>query len=352
MDAPPPSCWPSSNATISPSQSVGTLRVGDQQLIEIAKALSLEAEILIMDEPTSALTESEVARLFRVIDRLRERGVTILYISHKMDEVFRLADRITVLRDGRLGRDRGPRRNHAPRHDAPDGRPRDRRDRSRRAALGRRRGARSPESFAPLAGPCPGLAAEGHQFHPAPRRDSGHRRLDGGRADRAAGMPVRLGSRNAAAARFCSNGKPAMFHHPAEAKRAGIALVTEDRKRLGLFPHMNVGENITICTLREAATAGWLSTGRRQRMAEQMVARSERENRRASATAITSLSGGNQQKCIIGRWLLAKPQVLLLGRSHARHRRRRQGRALSPDGPALPRRPGHHRHLAANCRSC
>ena len=88
--------------TISPRQQVGTLRVGDQQLIEIAKALSLEADILIMDEPTSALTETEVARLFRVIERLRKRGVTMLYISHKLDEVFRLADRISVLRDGRL----------------------------------------------------------------------------------------------------------------------------------------------------------------------------------------------------------------------------------------------------------
>ena len=83
-------------------QLVRELRVGDQQLIEIAKALSLETDILIMDEPTSALTESEVARLFRVIGRLRERGVTVLYISHRMDEVFRLADRIAVLRDGRL----------------------------------------------------------------------------------------------------------------------------------------------------------------------------------------------------------------------------------------------------------
>src|SRR5690606_35128241 len=80
---------------------VSSLRVGDQQLIEIAKALSLRAEILIMDEPTSALTETEVARLYRVIERLRARGVTILYISHKMDEVFRLSDRISVLRDGR-----------------------------------------------------------------------------------------------------------------------------------------------------------------------------------------------------------------------------------------------------------
>src|SRR6516225_3302772 len=89
---------------VSPRQLVRELRVGDQQLIEIAKALSLETDILIMDEPTSALTESEVARLFRVIGRLRQRGVTILYISHKMDEIFRLADRITVLRDGKLVR--------------------------------------------------------------------------------------------------------------------------------------------------------------------------------------------------------------------------------------------------------
>src|SRR4051812_48869001 len=88
--------------TFDPRTPAGALRVGDQQLIEIAKAVSLESEILIMDEPTSALTETEVERLYRVIARLRQRGVTILYISHKMDEVFRLADRITVLRDGRL----------------------------------------------------------------------------------------------------------------------------------------------------------------------------------------------------------------------------------------------------------
>src|SRR6266542_3898985 len=86
---------------VPPGELVRELRVGDQQLVEIAKALSLETNVLIMDEPTSALTESEAARLFRVIARLRQRGVTILYISHKMDEVFRLADRVTVLRDGR-----------------------------------------------------------------------------------------------------------------------------------------------------------------------------------------------------------------------------------------------------------
>ena len=90
------------DSNISPRAFVSTLRIGDQQLVEITKAISLNAEILIMDEPTSALTESEVARLYGVIEQLRKRGVTILYISHKMDEVFRLADRITVLRDGQF----------------------------------------------------------------------------------------------------------------------------------------------------------------------------------------------------------------------------------------------------------
>ncbi len=87
---------------IDPRTRAGALRVGDQQLVEIAKALSLNSRLLIMDEPTSALTESEVARLYRVIDKLQARGTTIVYISHKMDEVFRLSNRITVLRDGRF----------------------------------------------------------------------------------------------------------------------------------------------------------------------------------------------------------------------------------------------------------
>ncbi|MCH7726740.1 MAG: sugar ABC transporter ATP-binding protein, partial [Planctomycetes bacterium] len=87
---------------IPPARLVRELRVGEQQLAEIAKALALETEILIMDEPTSALTETEVDRLFRVIGRLREQGVTILYISHKLDEIFRLSERITVMRDGQI----------------------------------------------------------------------------------------------------------------------------------------------------------------------------------------------------------------------------------------------------------
>ena len=168
-------------------QSAGRFAaVGDQQLIEIAKALSLEAEILIMDEPTSALTETEVARLFRIIAGCAQRGVTILYISHKMDEVFELADRITVLRDGCLVRTVDRTANHAPRSDASDGRPRDRGDASWRCAEGRRAGAGSAEFVAPLARPCSRLAAQEDQFHAPPRRDSWLRGPDGRRPHRIA----------------------------------------------------------------------------------------------------------------------------------------------------------------------
>ncbi|HWA97969.1 MAG TPA: ATP-binding cassette domain-containing protein, partial [Pirellulales bacterium] len=102
MDAAARKLFAELDCAIDPRSPAARLRIGDQQLVEIAKALSIASDVLIMDEPTSALTETEVARLFRVIERLRARGVTILYISHKMDEVFALADSITVLRDGKL----------------------------------------------------------------------------------------------------------------------------------------------------------------------------------------------------------------------------------------------------------
>ncbi len=177
---------------IRPGQPVRELRVGDQQLVEIAKALSLQTNVLVMDEPTSALTEAEVKRLFRVIDRLRERGVTILYISHKMDEVFRLADRITVLRDGRLVKTLDP-DGATPREVIPpDGRPRNRGDRPWRRQDRRRSGPGGPPSLAAAPWRRLSVAASGHQLHAAGRRDRGDCRADGGRTDRVARMPVRL----------------------------------------------------------------------------------------------------------------------------------------------------------------
>jgi ABC-type sugar transport system ATPase subunit len=282
--------------SISPRQLVGTLRVGDQQLIEIAKALSLESDILIMDEPTSALTETEVARLFRIIDRLRKRGVTMLYISHKMDEVFQLADRISVLRDGKLVKT-VTRAEITPREVT-------------HLMVGReientQVGAGRTPGEAVLAVSRLSLAWPGHargwrlkdiSFTLRRGEILGIAGLMG--AGRTELLECLFGAANhPPQGEILLAGKAVRFSHPAEAKAAGVALVTEDRKRLGLFSHFDVGQNITLCTLREVASAGMIN--------------GHRERANASQT-VTQLSGGNQQKCILGRWLLTKPRVLLL----------------------------------------
>jgi ABC-type sugar transport system ATPase subunit len=295
---------------IRPRQLIRELRVGDQQLVEIAKALSLATEILIMDEPTSALAEGEVNRLFRVIDRLRKRGVTILYISHKLDEVFRLADRITVLRDGRrvqtlrrtetnprqvthlmVGREIESVHLEAERH--PGNVVLDVQDLS----LPWREHARAWRlkniSFTLHCGEILGIAGL----------------MGAGRTEL---LECLFGSSpERPLGRILLDGREVKFAHPAEAKRAGIALVTEDRKRLGLFAHMTLRENITMCTLAEVAAAGLVNGGRERGLAQEMVQQLDVRSAGLEA-AITSLSGGNQQKAIIGRWLLVKPKVLLL----------------------------------------
>ncbi len=295
---------------IDPKQPVRDLRVGDQQLVEIAKALSLAAEILIMDEPTSALTEAEVERLFLIIERLRSRGVTILYISHKMDEVFQLSDRITVLRDGKLVStlDRSETNPKEVTH-LLVGREIEEVDLGDSRAPGdvvldvqslylpwtghARQWRLSDISFSLRRGEVLGIAGlmgAGRTelleslFGTSPEPPDGTILLDG--------------------QRVC-------FGHPAEATRAGMALVTEDRKRLGLFSHMTVRDNITICTLQEALSLQFVSRTKEQKLATESIETLGIKTA-GTETAVTNLSGGNQQKCIIARWLRTKPKVLLL----------------------------------------
>jgi ABC-type sugar transport system ATPase subunit len=286
------------------------LRVGDQQLVEIAKALSLRSEIVIMDEPTSALTEAEARRLDRVIAGLRKQGVTILYISHKLDEVFRLADRITVLRDGKRVATRATA------------------ETTRREVthlmVGREIKA------VDLGGPrAPGdvvLSVEGLSLpwpgHARPYRLQDIRfSLRGGEILGVAGLMgagrtellecLFGATTERPTGRIVLDGQPVDFRHPGDAVEAGVAMVTEDRKRLGLFSLLNVRENTTACTLDRAAFAGVINRYREEGLADGIV---NRLNVKAAGleTPITSLSGGNQQKTIIGRWLLTNPRVLLL----------------------------------------
>lgn len=288
----------------------GSLRVGDQQLIEIAKALSLNSRIVIMDEPTSALTETEVERLDRVIARLRQRGTTILYITHKMNEIFRLADRVTILRDGKW-------------------------------ISTTNRDATSPREVAHR---MVGREIQSVDFAPPPESDEvvleiehlslawpGHARkwrlndislklhrgeilgiaglMGAGRTELLECIFGSSSSRPLGTIRL--EGQEVAFSHPREARQAGIALVTEDRKRLGLFPQMNLRENVSMCSLDDAVRAGLLSGSKERTLVQATV------NRLAIKTAgldapVTSLSGGNQQKSIIGRWLLTSPKILLL----------------------------------------
>jgi len=303
---------------INPADLVRELRVGDQQLVEIAKALSLETAMLIMDEPTSALTEAEVDRLFRVIERLQQRGVTILYISHKMDEVFRLSDRITVLRDGRLVRT-VKRTETSPREVTHLMVGREIED----VHLGENR-------FAP--GDSPG--AKYKTLLKVERLSlpwTGHARqwrlqdisfeLRRGEVLGVAGL-MGAGRTELLECLFGTSPEPPLGRmeidgvsirpgHPADAMRAGIALVTEDRKRLGLFNQMTVRDNITLCTLPEAAVAGVVLPGKERAFAKESI--DLLSIRTAGVEApISSLSGGNQQKCVIARWLRTEPKLLLL----------------------------------------
>ncbi len=295
---------------ISPTALVSSLRVGDQQLIEIAKALALQSSILIMDEPTSALTESEVARLYGVIDAMRSRGVTILYISHKMDEVFRLADRITVLRDGKFVTtvDKS----------ATDAR--------QIAHLMVGRDLEQPAARQ-IPGESPVVLAVDHLSLPWPGHAQRWRLRDISfqlRRGEIVGIAGLMGAGRTELleclfgasplphqGQIMLHGRPCRFAHPAQAMSAGIAMVTEDRKRLGLFSTMSVRENISVCALKSLSRRGVL-LGQHERQAAQHQVVQLGVKADGVDASIHSLSGGNQQKCIVGRCLLTNPQVLLL----------------------------------------
>ncbi len=295
---------------ISPRARVADLRIGDQQMVEIAKALAFEASIVIMDEPTSALSDAEVARLFRVIQDLKAHGTTILYISHKMNEVFTLADSVTVLRDGKFVATAS-------------------RDQTEPAQVVRWMVGREIAGLhfdARESSSKRMLQVEGLNLHSPP--GSGRPALkdlnfhvEAGEVVGIAGL-LGAGRTELLEALFGAcptepggtiilDGAPARFREPAEAIAAGVALVTEDRKSLGLFTRMTVAENITIRRLDALTRAGLVDRKAEATAVRESIRRLSIKTDGGSAP-ILSLSGGNQQKCIIARWLLIEPKLLLL----------------------------------------
>ena len=294
-------------APFTPETLVGTLSIAEQQLVEIARALHAKSKILVLDEPTTALSSRESERLFALVRQLRAEGIALVYISHRMAEVYELSDRVAVLRDGTyvgtlsraeltaealvkmmVGRDLSSfyKKEHDP------------------------HGSRGPVILE-----VEGLTDGGRRVHPASFQlhegevlgiaglvGSGRTelaRLIYG-ADPKAGGEVRL------------NGKPVSIARPKEALDLGVAYLTEDRKRLGLFLDMSCGENINVGVIdRDARGYGVLNLASAKRRAEAAF-RALRVRAASPLVSVGSLSGGNQQKVLLSRWLEIGPKVLIL----------------------------------------
>jgi D-xylose transport system ATP-binding protein len=297
-------------ADIDPDAPVERLGVGHQQLVEIAKALSRDARVLVFDEPTAALTETDADRLLALLDRLRGRGLGIVYVSHRLGEVFRVSDRITVLRDGRSAGSQATRDWDEPRLVS--------------AMVGRR-----IETLFPEPSRVPGevvLSVRGLSLDDPHR--PGRRLLDEVglevRAGEVVGLAGLVGAGRSELLLTLAGAPPARrtgdirlrnvpvrLDSPRAALDLGIALLTEDRKRLGLFGDQPVSSNLTLAALR-ALAAGPLTRPGAERVAAQRIVDSLRIRAASIAAPVATLSGGNQQKVLLGRALLTHPRVLLL----------------------------------------
>lgn len=288
---------------IDPEEYVCNLSIAARQLIEIARAVSHDAEVIIMDEPTSALSDREVAHLFRLVADLKSRGKAVIYITHRIAEVFQLADDVTVLRDGRVAgsgpaasfdRDRlialmvGREVTHLyPRHHAP----------TDRVVLSVRdlavEGTFSGVSFDVRAGEILGVAG-----------------LMGSKRTELA--ETLFGLRRASAGRILIEGAPHHILSPSDAIRLGLAFLTEDRKLSGLLLPLSVQENMALASLDERfVTLGWVNE-RALGAACREMAEALHVKTRGLFEPVQGLSGGNQQKVLVGRWLLTSPRILIL----------------------------------------
>lgn len=282
-------------SALDPDRRMSGLSVADMQMVEIAKALATDAEAILMDEPTSALAHHEAEALFGVILDLTGRGIAVVYTSHKMDEVFRIADTITVLRDGR-------RVASAPASEF---------DEARLIALmvGRELAA-APARDAVVPGE-PGLEVRFGDVGFAVRRGEvlGIAGLMGSGRTELANAIYGLAPRRAGEIRV--NGKAVRIGSPADAIRHGIAMVSEDRKQWGIVPRMSVAQNLTLASLPRVCRGPWIDARRESETADREMS-ALAIKARSRDQEIATLSSGNQQKVMIGKALMTQPEILIL----------------------------------------
>lgn len=287
---------------LEPTEIVGALSIGNRQRVEIAKALSRDAQLLIMDEPTAALTEADVERLFDIVRKLREREVGIVYISHRLDEVFELADRVTVLRDGAyVGTKAIAETSKDDLIKMMVGRTIDALFPKKDVALGDvilearnldRRPLTKNVSFSIRAGEIVGLAGL----------------VGSGRSELAQAI---FGVSLADSGEVFIEGEQADIRSPRDAKELGIAYVPEDRGHQGLIRPMCLRENISLAVLDQLSKASFISSVEEQQLAAKAV---QQFGIRASSTEqiVNKLSGGNQQKAVLAKWLATNPRLLIM----------------------------------------
>ena len=289
---------------VDPKMVMSRMPVSQRQMVEIAKAVSFNAKILVLDEPTSSLTEQEVEHLFRIIDMLRKRGVGIIYISHKMDEILRISDEVTIMRDGQYIATRAAK------------------DLTKEEIIRLMVGREMTNQFPPKLHcyqdqdimQAEGITAAYSQlrdvsFHLRKGEILGVAGLDGsGRTELLENL---FGAMTRKSGVIRKDGKVIANKTPREAIRNGFALVTEERRATGILGILNIRENMVIASLRDYLKFIFLQDKKMAGATDEMIQAMSIKTP-SQKTKISSLSGGNQQKVIFGRWILTKPDILLL----------------------------------------
>lgn len=287
---------------ISPKTVMAELSVGQQQMVEICKALMADAKVIIMDEPTAALTQSETVALFKVIESLRKKGVSMVYISHRMEEIFELCDRITVLRDGSyIGVKNIPETNMNEIVKMMIEREIGERYPSRNVKIGKevlkvkeltRKGTFHDVNFSVRAGEVLGVSG-----------------LMG--AGRTEIMQAIFGNLSYESGTIEIDGKEVKISNPRQAMEHGIGFITEDRKTEGLMLDKSIRENISLCNLRRISKSSVISREAEKNMVAEAI-KDLHIKCFGSYHECNNLSGGNQQKVVLAKWILTNPKILIL----------------------------------------
>lgn len=288
---------------VDPKVKIGSLKVSQKQMIEIAKAVSYDSKVIVMDEPTSSLTEKEVEHLFHIIDKLIKKNTSIIYISHKMEEILRISHEVTIMRDGRWI-DTKPAKELTI-------------DKIIQMMVGRELKDRYPEkkikpgevlmSVKDLSTLNPGFEGVNFELHKG--EILGIAGLVGSK--RTEVLETLFGMRLKGGGEIRVNGKSVQNKNPREAMANGFAMLTEERRADGIFGGLSVAFNMTIANLARYEKKGLLKGEKMKDDTDKMIS-AMKVKTASTKTKISNLSGGNQQKVILGRWLLTDPDILLL----------------------------------------